>query len=253
MDEFKTMTLPAVKRSRRTFRWSKEARDLVRDNLHAGASQSTKLIGRLAELSGNPRDACIRFACQLGLKTERKYSRWPEHEQQRLLRLIELYPVRETARRMRRSEFSIYAMLRRMGANAAMGKDGFTKYSLAALLHVRHEEVQRWIDKGWLPAHVEGTERLPRVVITGDDFSSFCKRHRNLVIGNRLSLDRLEFVRNFVFPPSHAELLPVREAKKERAAYESQRNGSSGGGEGDLELDDFPQKNEPRTGLREAA
>ena len=180
------------------------------------------LITKLVQLSGNPRDACIRFARQLGFKAKRTYGRWSENEQQRLLRLIELYPVCETARRMRRSEFSIYAMLGRMGASTAMGKDSFTKYSLAALLRVRADEIQRWIDKGWLSARVEGTEKLPRIVITGDDFCDFCKRHAKLVVGNRLSLERLEFVRTFVFAPSHAELLPVREAKKERAAYESQ-------------------------------
>jgi hypothetical protein len=242
------MTSPAVKRSRRTFRWSKDARDLLRDNLPGGASQSRELIGRLAELSGNPRDACIRFARQLGLKAKRKYSRWPQQEKQRLLRLIELYPVRETARRMRRSEFSVYAMLRRMGASAAMGKDSFTKYSLAALLHVRPEEIQKWIDKGWLSSHVEGTENLPRVVISGDDFTNFCKRYQKLVVGNRLSLDRLEFVRNFVFAPSHAELLPVREAKKERVAYELQISGERG----DEELDWEESKHEedgPMAGL----
>jgi len=41
-------------------------------------------------------------------------------------------------------------------------------------------------------------------------------------VGRRLNIDRLNFVKDFVFPPSHAELLPVRGSKKERAAYEQQ-------------------------------
>jgi len=41
-------------------------------------------------------------------------------------------------------------------------------------------------------------------------------------VGRRLNIDRLNFVKDFVFPASHAELLPVRESKKERAAYEEQ-------------------------------
>ena len=53
------------------------------------------------------------------------------------------------------------------------------------------------------------------------------------MVGNRLDRDRLEFVRNFVFAPSHAELLPVRESKKERAAYEVQ----IGPGDGDVNHD----------------
>lgn len=123
---------------------------------------------------------------------------------------------------MGRTEFSIYQMLRRLGATPTIRKDGFTKYSLAALLHIRAEEIQRWIDKGWLAARVEGTEKMPRTVITADDFAAFCKKHQKAVIGNRLNSARMEFVRTFVFPPSHGELLPVREAKKEQAAYDSQ-------------------------------
>jgi len=41
-------------------------------------------------------------------------------------------------------------------------------------------------------------------------------------MGNRLNLDRLNFIQTFVFHPSHAELLPVRSAKKEHQAYEEQ-------------------------------
>ena len=37
-----------------------------------------------------------------------------------------------------------------------------------------------------------------------------------------LNKERLDFVYRFVFPPSHAELLPVRDSKKEREAYEQQ-------------------------------
>jgi hypothetical protein len=218
------MTPSADTIKRRTFRWPKEARELVRSNLQARGSEARDLITKLKDVSGNPRDACIRFARQLGLRGKRSYYKWPQQEQQRLLRLIELYPVRETARRMRRSEFAVYAMLRRMGTSATVGKDGFTLYSLAALLHIRPDEVRTWINRGWLAAHTEGTERLPRIVIGGDDFSTFCKRYGKLVVGNRLHLDRLEFVRSFVFAPSHAELLPVRAAKKERAAYDEQIN-----------------------------
>jgi hypothetical protein len=42
-----------------------------------------------------------------------------------------------------------------------------------------------------------------------------------------LNPERLSFVQTFVFPPSHMQLLPVREAKKEQAAYTAQmRNGA---------------------------
>jgi hypothetical protein len=103
-----------------------------------------------------------------------------------------------------------------------MGKDWFTKYTLAEALHIRPEEVQRWIDLGWLKCRVVQTERLQRQIIEADDFSVFCRTHSKDIVGRRLNIDRLKFVKDFVFPTSHAELLPVRESKKERAAFEEQ-------------------------------
>jgi hypothetical protein len=113
-------------------------------------------------------------------------------------------------------------MLYRLGANARMGQDWFTKYTLAGALHIRPEAVQRWITLGWLKCRVVQTGKLQREIIDADDFSEFCKARGSEVVGRRLNIDRLNFVKDFVFPPSHAELLPVRESKKERAAYEEQ-------------------------------
>ena len=113
-------------------------------------------------------------------------------------------------------------MLYRLGASARMGQDWFTKYSSAEALHIRAEEVQRWISLGWLKCRMVQTEKLEREIIEADDFSDFCKAHSREVVGRRLNLERLNFVKDFVFPSSHTELLPVRESKKERAAYEEQ-------------------------------
>lgn len=216
----------------------------MRSNIAAQGQERRELITNLATISGNPRDACLRFAHQLGVMAQRPYREWSEPERRRLLRLVEVHPVREIARLMARTEFSIYQMLRRLGVTRTMCKDGFTKYSLAALLHIRAEEVQRWIDKGWLAARVQGTESMPRTVITADDFTTFCKKYQAVVVGNRLNSARMEFIRTFVFPPSHAELLPVRDAKKERAAYEAQANGQSDDDQ-DLEFHDFKEGSTP--------
>jgi hypothetical protein len=47
-------------------------------------------------------------------------------------------------------------------------------------------------------------------------------------VGNRLNAERLNFVQTFVFPRSHADLLPVRDAKKEQAAYQEQLQKEAG-------------------------
>ena len=123
---------------------------------------------------------------------------------------------------MRRSQSSIWHMLYRLGANAKMGKDSFTKYTLAVALHVRPDTVEIWITRGWLKATEIETGRGKRVVIQAEDFCEFCRKHTKDVVGNRLTKERLDFVYQFAFPPSHTELLPVQSAQKEQRAYEAQ-------------------------------
>lgn len=101
-----------------------------------------------------------------------------------------------------------------------MGKDSFTKYALAAILHVRPDTVDSWINRGWLKAREVELARGKRIIIEAEDFCDFCRQHTRDVIGNRLHKERLDFVYHFAFPPSHAELLPVRESKKERTAFQ---------------------------------
>ena len=208
--------------SRREFRWSKAARDLVRGNINAAGNELSSLVTKLEEESGNPRWACRRFVRRMGVKSRRPYRTWTTSEQQRLLKLIDLHPINEVAKLMRRSESSIWHMLYRLGVNAKMGKDSFTKYTLAVALHVRPETVETWINRGWLKATEVDMARGKRVVIEAEDFCEFCRQHTKDVVGNRLTKERLDFIYHFAFPPSHAELLPVRDALKEERAYESQ-------------------------------
>jgi hypothetical protein len=209
---------------RREFRWSKTARELVRANMNAAGSELSALLTRLVDESGNPRWACRRFVRRMGVRSKRAQRTWTESEQRRLLKLIDLHPVAEIAKLMCRSQSSIWHMLQRLGANAQMGKDSFTKYTLALALHVRPEKVQDWIAHGWLNAREIETTQGRRVIIEAEDFCEFCRRHTKDVVGNRLTRERMDFVYHFAFPPSHAELLPVRESKKERTAYEDTVN-----------------------------
>jgi hypothetical protein len=207
---------------RREFRWSRAARDLVRANLSATVREVSALVTQLVAESRNPRWACRRFVRRMGIRAKRPHRAWTVQEQQRLLKLIDLHSIREIAKLMRRSESSIWHMLQRLGANAKMGKDSFTKYTLALALHVRPEKVEDWISRGWLKSRAVETGRGKREIIEAEDFCEFCRAHTRDVVGNRLSTERLDFVYHFVFPPSHAELLPVRDSKKEREAYDQQ-------------------------------
>jgi hypothetical protein len=226
--------------SRRTFRWPGTARELVRAYLKSTPSQASgdgdvdvqiklkALVTKIVALSGNPRGACWRFARQLGVASKRSYRQWTKAEQQKLLDLIASYSLDEVATLLRRSRTSVRSMLHRLGASARMGQDWFTKHALAEALHVRAEEVQRWIDRGLLKCRMIETNGFQRQVIDAADFCDFCRQHRREIVGNRLNADRLSFVQTFVFPPSHTELLPVREAKKEQAAYDEQMKQGAG-------------------------
>lgn len=159
---------------------------------------------------------------QIGVREKQAYRPWTNKEQQKLLDLIVSHPVHEVTLLLRRSPASIYSMLRRLGANGRMGQDWFTKYTLAEALHIRAQEVQKWIDRGQLKCRIVETGRLKKEIIDAADFCDFCKHHRAEIVGRRLNSDRLSFVQMFVFPPGHMELLPVREAKEEQAEYEAQ-------------------------------
>ena len=220
--------------SRRTFRWPGTARELVRAYLKSAPSQVSghggvdahrrlkALITNIAAVSGNPRGACWRFARQFGVTSKRSYRHWTAAEQQKLLDLIASRSLEEVTTQLRRSRTSIRSMLHRLGASARMGQDWFTKQALAEALHIRVEEVERWIGRGLLKCRIVETNGRQRQVIDAADFCDFCKQHRREIVGHRLNADRLNFVQTFVFPPSHMELLPVREAKREQAAYDEQ-------------------------------
>lgn len=216
---------------RHTFRWPPEAKELARAYLNRKGSRGARLsertavralITQIAAVSGNPRGACWRFVRRLGVQAKPRSRSWTRPEQQRLLELIAAHSLREVTLLLRRSSGSVRSMLHRLGANARMGQDWFTKHALAEALHIRAEEVQKWIDRGWLKCRTPGDGGVKRQLIDADDFCEFCKQHAKKVVGNRLNIDRLNFVQTFVFPPSHAELLPVRSAKKEQEAYEDQ-------------------------------
>lgn len=212
--------------------WPQEAHTLVANHLKCVRRHSIDigdqraemkaLITQLTVLTGYSRERCWRFARRLGANGKQEYREWTKSDQQKLLDLISRHPTCEVAKIMRRSQGSIRAMLHRLGASAQMGRDWFTIYTLAEALHTRSTQIQSWIDCGWLKTRSVETGRLRREIIEADAFAEFCKQHGKAVVGRRLRADRLDFVKDFVFPPSHVELLPVRgpyrkTAKKEKA------------------------------------
>jgi hypothetical protein len=117
---------------RRTFKWPKEARDLVRDHLLTGGERH-KLITALAEISGHPRNACLRFARELGVTAKRPYRAWSPKEIEELLRLCGDSSVRLMALKLKRPETAIWGMLHRLGITTQISKDSFTCLLLSCM------------------------------------------------------------------------------------------------------------------------
>jgi hypothetical protein len=177
--------------------------------------------------------SCSRFLRRSGVIEKRSYREWTKPEQQRLLDLITTMPVVEVARILRRPVGSVRSMLHRLGIGGQNGRDWFTKFSLSRALHTRPDEIQKWIDMGWLRSRSFSTVGVQAQIIDAEDFCEFVKQHGRKVVGRRLTYDALWFVQNYVFPPSHAELLSVRGKYNKRTPAE-EIDGSAGDGTGSV-------------------
>jgi hypothetical protein len=224
------MDNPGGERKHRSYRWSKEARDIVAEfigktdgvNKKDRRDAQAATLTRLVNATGYPRYACARFLRQSQFVAGEPRP-WTKEDKQRLLDLTGVSPLPEVARVLRRSPDACRTMLYRLGGSMQMSKDWFTKYTLAKALRMTPVEIQRWIDKGLLKERIIETNKgLTKKVIDADAFEEFCKINPEHALGRRINADRIDFIRTFVFPSHSNKMLKVRESKKERTAFEEQ-------------------------------
>ena len=221
-------------RKRRVFIWPDHAQQLVMQyqqrsmhDLDASRQGLEPLLGELIKISGNPRDACLRFARQKGVKPRRQYREWTKAEQQKLLDLISSVPVVEAAKALRRPIGSVRSMLHRLEIGGRQTREWFTRRQLSRALHISADEVQRWINNGWLKCSTFETQGVKLQIIDPDDFCEFFKQYGREVVGRRLNYEGLWFVRTYVFPCKHADMLSVRGTYKKRGSSEEPEDNSA--------------------------
>jgi hypothetical protein len=208
----------SVARLRRSFRWPREAYELVR-NYAPEQGSLHKLIKALVAVSQHPADACRRFARQLGVAGKRGYKAWSQQDIDEFRRLrLANEDIRVIARKLGRAETSVRGMLHRLGFGKEVYTDTYSKYTLAQLLHTRPQHVQKWVDLEGLTADRRGTKNMPRLVIKIEDFIKFSRQHRESVLRGRVTPARLDFLQTVVFPANHAPMLAVRDSRRERTA-----------------------------------
>jgi hypothetical protein len=206
-----------AEQQRRKFLWPKEAFKLIRQKRHPAA-----LCEELASLTGHDKDACWRFLKRNGIERPGSKSRrsFPPDRVDSIIEYIGGHGVGAASERFGCKPKALYNLPDRHG-HTRLGKDCLSLRQFCANFRVKHRQAFEWMDRGLLAVtREESRTGRVRYSIEFKDLRKFCEEHRNLLLTNRTSEARLEFLEEFVFAPKHADLLPTRESKREGEAFE---------------------------------
>jgi hypothetical protein len=205
--------------------WGPEALALAQQARSLSGDKLEPLVRRLQRHTGNSRESCWRFIVQYGLKGTIEHRRWTEQELEAAREELTKHSVEEVAKKLKRSAKALRCALQRNDLSVRdIRCDCFSVESLSRVLHVRKDEVLRWIKEGWLPAVTRSQGNRQSYSITPEGFAQLYKKHlHDLLKTRRLSnLSLFEAFYQYCYSPKHTvgeQLLDVRHDKRERAAY----------------------------------
>jgi len=133
---------------RKTRAWNDEEKDYVRvhyKGTHASRDEIARALGRTPY-------GVAGMIMKLGVAKKTGRLNWRPGEFDLLRELVSKYPLREVARRMHRSQFSVRVKATRLGLSLRSREGWFTKREVCEILGVDHKRVQSYIDSGALPA-----------------------------------------------------------------------------------------------------
>jgi hypothetical protein len=151
---------------------------------------------------------------------------WTEEEIEQVRELLVASPLEVVARKIGRSPSSVKHLCSRLGIRIReLRCDLFSVNSLAAAMHVRKSEINVWIEQGWLEAVREDAARRTSYKISPEALQRCLREHlADLQKRNIRSANILAVFQQYCYVPKHTigeQLLRVREAKREEAAFEA--------------------------------
>jgi hypothetical protein len=149
-----------------------------------------------------------------------------EEEIDQVRELLVANSFEEVAKKIGRSPSSVKHLCSRLGIRSReLRCDLFSVTGLAAAMHVRKAEILFWIEQGWLEAVREDDGRPSSYKISPEALQRCLREHlSDLQKRNVRSANILAVFQQYCYVPKHTvgeQLLQVREAKREQAAYEA--------------------------------
>ena len=226
--------------------WSDEAKAIARQARGLSGEKLYQLVLRLQRMTGRSREDCWRLVLRT-MKIRDEHRRWTAAEIEALREHIATptQTIEETAKKLGRTAKSVRTALYRHGLKIReIRGDWMSIHPLAKILHVRKEEIQLWIDKGWLEPTVQTHGKRTSQIITPEALDALYRHHLgDLMTRNRVpSVALIEMYRDLCFVPKHtigSQLLSVRHDKQERADYAASQ--AQGGAPEGINLD-FDEK-----------
>jgi hypothetical protein len=215
---------PAGSFSEPNLPWPPEAYEVAKEARAANALKLEALIRKLQRKTGRRQRDCALFLLRQIATTSRPQV-WSDDEVDKVRDLALTLTTEAIATKIGRSAEAIRCMCKRRRIRLREARcDFFSIHSLAVQMHVRSDEVKYWIAQGWLEAMKIGGNKAISYKITPEALQKCLRLHLDeLQKRNVRSSDLIRVFREYCYVPKHTEgeqLLKVREAKREQAAFE---------------------------------
>ena len=209
----------------RASQWSQEAYTIARQARSLNFLKIEPLIQKLQQTSGRSRRDCVVLIHRCTQQKPMRRS-WTEEEIDQVRELLVANSVEEVARKIGRSPSSVKHLCSRLGIRSReLRCDLFSVTGLASAMHVRKAEILFWIEQGWLEAVREHDRKPSSYKISPEALQRCLREHlSDLQKRNIRSANILAVFQQYCYVPKHTvgeQLLQVREAKREQAAYDS--------------------------------